>query len=99
MVLEVESFEGDIVEDTKKPKGYSEAHIKKVSGRMRAHIPEGANANLRIRGKTFKIANYRERPGHTAGARIEGDGVVIKLDSSNTTNAIDLNIFHFRAKV
>jgi len=58
-------------------------------------IPQGFDAEVIIGGVKYEIHDYRERPGHTAGARIEGDEVVVDLDAQSPLNAINKTIFRW----
>ena len=59
-------------------------------------IPEGHDATFCIGGIMFSAHDFRERPGHTPGAVVEGDGVTVELDPENNANAIAMNIFRYR---
>lgn len=96
MSLEIWPFEGDVVVDNDKVKGYAKVHLRRNEQGKYAEVPEGANACVRIGGVRYFIRNFRGRPGHTAGAVVEGDGVRIELDKINPANAINMNIFRYR---
>ncbi len=96
MSLEIWPFEGDVVVDNANAKGYAKVHVRRNEQGKYAEVPEGANACVRISGVRYFIRNFRGRPGHTAGAVVEGDGVRIELDGKNSANAINLNIFRYR---
>lgn len=96
MSLEIWPFEGDVVAENAGADGYAKVHLRKSARGAYAEVPEGANARVRISGVTYDVRNYRGRPGHTAGAVVEGDGVRIELGRGISTNAINLNIFRYR---
>lgn len=96
MSLEIWPFIGEVVADNAGVDGYAKVHPRRAKAGKYAEVPEGANARVRINGITYNVRNYRERPGHTAGAVVEGDGVRIELGGVNKTNAINLNIFRYR---
>jgi len=96
MSLEIWPFEGDVVADNAEVKGYAKVRPRRSKEGKFAEVPEGASARVRINGVSYDVRNYRGRPGHTAGAVVEGDGVRVELSPANSTNAINLNIFRFR---
>ncbi len=96
MSLEIWPFEGEVIAETEDVKKYSKVHHRRSGKGAYAVVPEGANAKVRINGVSFRIRNYRGRPGHTAGAVVEGDGVKIDLDTTDMINAICFNIFRYK---
>ena len=96
MSLEIWPFEGDVVATNGDVVGYAKVHSRRSAKGKYAVVPEGASAHVMINGVDFLIHNYRGRPGHTAGAVVEGDGVRIELDRTNRVNAICFNIFRYR---
>jgi hypothetical protein len=96
MSLEIWPFDGEIIPDNAKIKGYAKVHLRRSQQGVYAEVPVGANARVRINGISYDIRNFRGRPGHTAGAVVEGDGVRIELDGKNSANAINCHIFRYR---
>lgn len=95
MSLEIWPYEGEVLEENGEVKGYAKVHHLRSKNGKYAVVPEGANARVRINGVSYDVRNYRGRPGHTAGAVVEGDGVRIELDGNQRANAINLNIFRY----
>ena len=59
-------------------------------------IPQGHDAKVIIDGIKYEIHDYRKRPGHTPGARIESDGDVIELSPESKINALNKIIFRWK---
>jgi hypothetical protein len=62
-------------------------------------VPQGFDAVVQVNGIEYKIRDFTERTGHTAGAQVVGDGVVLKLDEQTHINAINLVIFKWVKKL
>lgn len=61
----------------------------------RAIVPAGTDAAIKIDGITYLIRNYRGRPGHTPGALIKSNDIVIKLAPATKLNFINGNRFQY----
>lgn len=96
MSLEIWPFASEVIEANGDVDGYAKVHQRGSGKKKHAIVPEGANAHVRINGVDYRIRNFRGRPGHTAGAVVEGDGIRLNLDSAHHSNAINMNIFLYR---
>ena len=96
MSLEIWPFVGEVLAENGKVDGYAKVHQRRSKKGPYAVVPEGANAGVSMNGISYLIHNYRARPGHTAGAVVEGDGIRIELDRANSVNAINFNIFRYK---
>ena len=68
------------------------AEEPKIDERGKVTLPPGSTARILIRNgervTNLTVYHYRERPGHTPGGRIIGDGVEVSLNSKENKKFI-----------
>ncbi|MBI2309439.1 hypothetical protein HYU89_00900 [Candidatus Collierbacteria bacterium] len=74
--------------------------INGFRGRLRpapsGTVPEGFDAHFAIGGVNYTVHDYRDRPGHTPGARIGVDGDEWDLGPSKDIIEVNGVIFRWR---